>query len=40
MRELDCIRVDTGDIDVDNMLKEFNKVIIGYKEELIFRIEC
>ncbi|MFX0104717.1 MAG: ATP-NAD kinase family protein [Candidatus Hodarchaeota archaeon] len=38
MRELDCLRVDTGDIEVDNMLKGFTKVIIGYKEELVLQI--
>lgn len=40
MRELDCLRVDTGDIDIDNMLEGFGKVIIGYKEELIVEIQC
>jgi len=39
MRELDCLRVDTGDIEVDNLLKGFTKVIIGYKEELILQIK-
>ncbi len=40
MRELDCLRVDTGDIDIDDMLNGFGKVIIGYKEELIIKIQC
>ncbi|MFX1554342.1 MAG: ATP-NAD kinase family protein [Promethearchaeota archaeon] len=40
MRELDCLRVDTGNIEVDNTLKGFTKVIIGYKEELVLKIEC
>ncbi|MFX0035946.1 MAG: ATP-NAD kinase family protein [Candidatus Hermodarchaeota archaeon] len=40
MRELSCLRVDTGDIEVDNMFKGFIKVIIGYKEELVVSIEC
>ena len=40
MRELDCLRVDTGDIEVDELLKGFGKVIDGYKEEIIIKIEC
>lgn len=40
MRELDCLRIDTGNIEVDNILKGFTKVIIGYKEELVLQIEC
>ncbi|MFX1329397.1 MAG: ATP-NAD kinase family protein [Promethearchaeota archaeon] len=40
MRELSCLRVDTGDIEVDTMFKGFTKVIIGYKEELVVNIEC
>ncbi len=40
MRELDCLRIDTGNIEVDNTLKGFTKVIIGYKEELVLKIEC
>ncbi|MHA1660679.1 MAG: ATP-NAD kinase family protein [Promethearchaeota archaeon] len=40
VKGLQCLRVDTGDIEVDNMLKGFGKVLIGYKEELIIEIEC
>jgi len=39
MKELDLLRVDTGDIEVDNILRGFGKVITGYKEELIVKIE-
>ncbi|UCC21292.1 MAG: ATP-NAD kinase family protein [Promethearchaeota archaeon] len=39
MKDLDCLRVDTGDIEIDNMFKGFAKVITGYKEELIVKIE-
>ncbi len=40
MRELKCLRVDSGDFKVDEQFKGFTKVIIGYKEELIIQIEC
>ena len=39
MRELACLRVDTGDIEIDKILIGFGKVITGYKEELIVKIE-
>ncbi|MFX1349379.1 MAG: ATP-NAD kinase family protein [Promethearchaeota archaeon] len=39
MRELDCLRVDTGNFETDELLKGFGKVITGYKEELIVKIE-
>ena len=39
MRELACLRVDTGDIETDKILIGFGKVITGYKEELIVKIE-
>ncbi|TKJ19621.1 MAG: ATP-NAD kinase [Promethearchaeota archaeon Loki_b32] len=39
MRELVCLRVDTGNIEIDKMLIGFGKVITGYKEELIVKIE-
>ncbi len=39
MREIDCLRVDTGDIEIDKLLSGFGKVITGYKEELVIRIE-
>ncbi|MFX0082533.1 MAG: ATP-NAD kinase family protein [Candidatus Hodarchaeota archaeon] len=40
IRELDCLRVDTGNIGVDNNLKGFAKVIIGYMEETVIPVEC
>jgi len=40
MKGLMCLRVDTGDVEVDNMLKGYIKIVIGYKEELITQIEC
>ncbi len=40
IRELNCLRVDTGDNDADNSLKGFAKVIIGYMEETVIPVEC
>ncbi|MFX1371845.1 MAG: ATP-NAD kinase family protein [Promethearchaeota archaeon] len=39
IRQLDCLRVDTGDIETDKKLIGFTKVITGYKEELIINVE-
>ncbi|MFW9819328.1 MAG: ATP-NAD kinase family protein, partial [Candidatus Thorarchaeota archaeon] len=39
MKDLDCLRVDTGSLEVDNQFKGFTKVITGYKEELIIEIK-
>ncbi len=39
MRELNYLNVDTGSIETDELLKGFGKVITGYKEELIVKIE-
>lgn len=39
MKDLDCLRVDTGSLEVDNKFKGFTKVITGYKEELIIEIK-
>ena len=39
IRELTCLRVDTGDNDVDKTLKGFVKVIIGYMEETVIPVE-
>ena len=40
IKNLKCLRVDTGNEEVDNLLKGLTKVIIGYKEELVCKIEC
>ena len=40
MKELRCLRIDTGNTEVDEMLKGYTKVIVGYNEELIIEIEC
>ncbi|MFX0074523.1 MAG: ATP-NAD kinase family protein [Candidatus Hermodarchaeota archaeon] len=40
IKNLTCLRIDTGDEETDNLLKGLTKVITGYKEELIFNVEC
>jgi predicted polyphosphate/ATP-dependent NAD kinase len=40
IRNLRCLRVDTGDADFDTELKGFVKVIIGYREQSVIQIEC
>lgn len=40
IKSFKCLRVDTGDDELDNILSGLTKIIIGYKEELICKIEC
>jgi predicted polyphosphate/ATP-dependent NAD kinase len=40
IRNLRCLRIDTGDADFDVELKGFVKVIIGYREVSVIKIEC
>ncbi|MHA2007763.1 MAG: ATP-NAD kinase family protein [Promethearchaeota archaeon] len=40
IREFECLKVDTGNLKVDQMLSGFAKVIIGYMEEFIIPVEC
>ncbi len=39
MKGLVCLRVDTGEFEVDKMLQGYVKVIVGYNEELMIEIE-
>lgn len=39
IKSLKCLRIDTGDEETDKLIEGLTKVIIGYKEELICRIE-
>ncbi|KKN50477.1 hypothetical protein LCGC14_0632450 [marine sediment metagenome] len=39
INELDCLRVDSGDIEADYLFKGLKRVIIGYKEERIVQIK-
>ena len=38
MKELMCLRVDTGDVELDNTLIGHKKVIVGYNEFLLIEI--
>lgn len=39
IKKLETLRVDTGDNEVDKILQGFFKVITGYKEEIIKKVE-
>jgi len=39
LRSLKCLRIDSTDPEVDNIFKGFITVIVGYREEIITRIE-
>ncbi len=39
IKNLKCLRIDTGDDETDEILKGLVKVVIGYKEEIICSIE-
>ena len=40
MQKLQCLRVDTGDEDVDRELSGYVDVIVGYKYSKVCRVEC
>ncbi|MFX1378982.1 MAG: ATP-NAD kinase family protein [Promethearchaeota archaeon] len=40
MKGLDCLRVDTGNVNTDELFKGFVKVITGYKQELIVEVKA
>lgn len=39
VNELDCLRVDTGDIEVDKLLSGHFKVWVGYREAIVKKVE-
>jgi len=40
LRPLDCLRVDTGDPQVDDMLSGYMKVYVDYREGKVMRVSC
>lgn len=38
--KLDCLRVDTGDFEIDKLLSGHIKVIVGKKEEMVMEVRC
>jgi predicted polyphosphate/ATP-dependent NAD kinase len=39
LRPLDCLRVDTGDLEVDEMLSGWRTVTVGYRESRMMKVE-
>jgi predicted polyphosphate/ATP-dependent NAD kinase len=39
INKLECLRVDTGNIEVDKSLNVFTKVITAYKKETIIEVK-
>ncbi|MEA3345674.1 MAG: ATP-NAD kinase family protein [Chloroflexota bacterium] len=37
---LDCLRVDTGDLELDEILSGYLKVTVGYKEGMMMEVRC
>ncbi len=40
LEPLDCLRVDTGDLDLDQMLSGWRTVIVGYRESRMMKVAC
>jgi predicted polyphosphate/ATP-dependent NAD kinase len=38
LRPLDCLRVDTGDRDVDALLSGWTTVTVGYRESRMIKV--
>jgi predicted polyphosphate/ATP-dependent NAD kinase len=38
--QLECLRVDTGDVEVDEILCGYITVTVGYREEMIVEVRC
>ena len=39
INKLDCLRVDTGELEVDKLFGGYMKVIMGYKEEMAMEVQ-
>lgn len=40
VNRLDCLRVDTGDFEVDRFLCGYVEIIVGYKEGMMVNVKC
>jgi len=40
MNQLECLRVDTGDLELDEMLRGYLKVTVGYGEAMLMEVRC
>jgi len=40
INRLDCLRVDTGDSDLDRLLSGYMEVTVGYKEKMMVKVRC
>ena len=40
LRKLDCLRVDTGDFELDRQLSGYMDVTVGYKYSKLMAVRC
>jgi len=40
VRKLDCLRVDTGDFELDQALSGYKTVTVGYREGMMMEVRC
>ncbi len=40
INRLDCLRVDTGDLDLDKLLSGYMEVTVGHKEKMMVKVRC
>jgi predicted polyphosphate/ATP-dependent NAD kinase len=40
INRLDCLRVDTGDLDLDRLLSGYMEVTVGQKEKMMVKVRC
>jgi predicted polyphosphate/ATP-dependent NAD kinase len=40
VRQLDCLRVDTGEVELDEVLSGYLKVWVAYREAMVVKVRC